>query len=187
MGKVIVIQFVTADGVVQDPDGSGGTPAGGWGYRFGLEAIAGDAFRLGSSLDDGVVLFGRLTWESFATRWPNRTDEFSTRMNKARKLVASRTLDDVAAWDNSTLLAGSLADAVGAEVRDHDVVVMGSTGIVRELAAADLVDEYRLLVCPIVRGCGEQLFPAGAPPITLDLTMAEQRGPTVLLQYDVVR
>ena len=93
----------------------------------------------------------------------------------------------MAAWDNSTLLTGSLADAVGVEARDHDVVVMGSTGIVRELAAAERVDEYRLLVFPIVLGCGEQLFPAGAPPITLEVTMAEQSGPTVLLQYDVVR
>src|ERR1700710_150966 len=94
MGKVIVIQFVTADGVIQDPDGSEGTPGGGWCYRLGMDAIVGDKFQLGSALDTGTMLFGRTTWEVFSTRWPNRTDDFSTRMNNARKVVASRTLQD---------------------------------------------------------------------------------------------
>jgi dihydrofolate reductase len=70
--KVIVIQFVTLDGVVEDPDGSGGTPGGGWAFRFGPRRVHGDDFKLGSILDTGVLLMGRTTWEAFSRRWPNR-------------------------------------------------------------------------------------------------------------------
>ena len=89
--SVIVIQFITLDGVVSDPDGSGGTPAGGWAFRHGPETVAGDKFRLGSTLDGGVMLLGRTTWQLFSRLWPGRDDPFSARMNAVPKLVASRT------------------------------------------------------------------------------------------------
>ena len=104
--SVIVIEFITLDGIVSDPDGSGGTPAGGWAFRHGPEAVAGDKFRLGSVLDDGVLLLGRKTWELFSRIWPGRDDPFSTRMNAAPKLVASRTLTDASAWQNSQAVDG---------------------------------------------------------------------------------
>ena len=90
--SVIVIEFITLDGIVSDPDGSGGTPAGGWVFRHGHEAVTGDPFRLGSVLDNGVLLLGRKTWELFSRIWPGRDDPFSARMNAVPKLVAAGTL-----------------------------------------------------------------------------------------------
>jgi dihydrofolate reductase len=114
MGKVIVIEFVTLDGVVEDPDGSGGTPWGGWAFRYGPEAVAGDKFALGEILDQGVMLLGRTTWQLFAKIWPGRDDDFSRKMNAMPKLVASRSLASVDYWANSTLLRGDLTQAVAA-------------------------------------------------------------------------
>src|SRR3954451_24502005 len=121
--SVVVIEFITLDGIVSDPNGSEGTPAGGWAFRFGPEAVAGDKFRLGSVLDDGVMLLGRRTWQLFSGLWPRRDDPFSARMNAVPKLVASRTLTDTSAWGNSRLLDGDLVDAVRHERRD--VIVTG--------------------------------------------------------------
>src|SRR3954468_22771757 len=112
MHRIIVIQFITLDGVVEDPDGSAGTPSGGWAFRYGPEAVAGDKFKLGSRLDDGALLLGRKTWELVSKLWPARSDEFSTRMNAASKWVVSRTLTDVGAWSNSTVMSGDLATEV---------------------------------------------------------------------------
>ncbi|MEU5263578.1 dihydrofolate reductase family protein [Amycolatopsis sp. NPDC021455] len=177
---VIVVEFVTLDGVVDDPDGSGGTPAGGWAFRHGPEAVAGDKFRLGSLLDTGTLVFGRTTWELFAKLWPGRTGEFADRLNAARKLVASRTLTDVTAWHNSSLLQGDLVEAVRREERD--LVVIGSVGIARELAVHDLVGEYRLLVFPSLAGQGRRLFD-GAAPADLRLVSSTQVGAGVLSTY----
>ncbi|MFK0156860.1 dihydrofolate reductase family protein [Streptomyces sp. NPDC090499] len=182
--SVVVIEFTTLDGIVSDPDGSGGTPYGGWIFRFGREEISGDRFGLGRTLDEGVVLLGRATWQAFARVWPGRDDPFSTRLNAAPKLVASRSLSDasdLSAWSNSRLLDGDLLDAVRTERRD--VIVMGSIGVVHALAAADLVDEYRLLAFPTVLGTGRPLFPAGGPPAELEYLSAERAGATVLTRY----
>lgn len=181
---VIVIEFVTLDGVVEDPDGSGGTPGGGWAFRHGPETVAGDKFRLGPILDTGVLLFGRRTWQLFSRIWPGRTDPFATTMNDAAKVVASRTLDSVAAWPGSTLLEGELVAGVERLRADRPVVVIGSTGLVHQLAAAGAVDEYRLLVFPTVLGTGARLF-APAVPEDLELASADVAGPTVLLRYRV--
>ncbi|RSM41229.1 riboflavin biosynthesis protein RibD [Amycolatopsis balhimycina DSM 5908] len=178
--SVIVVEFVTLDGVVDDPDGSAGTAVGGWAFRHGPEAVAGDKFRLGTLLDTGTLLFGRTTWELFAKIWPGRTGEFPDRLNAARKLVASRTLTDVTAWHNSSLLQGDLVEAVGREERD--LIVIGSIGIARELAGHDLVDEYRLLVFPSLAGQGRRLFD-GAAPADLRLVSTTQAGPAVLSTY----
>src|SRR4051812_40370957 len=110
MGKVIVIQFVTVDGIVEDPDGSGGTAEGGWAFRFGPESVAGDKFRLGPILETGVLLLGRRTWELFSRLWPSRTDEFATAMNRIPKLVVSRTAPVLDVWSNSVLVDGDLLD-----------------------------------------------------------------------------
>src|SRR5215470_20289991 len=110
--SVIVIEFITLDGIVTDPDGSGGTPAGGWAFRHGPETVTGDPFRLGSTLDEGVLLVGRETWQLFSRLWPSRTDPFSARMNAVPKLVASRTLTDVSAWANSRVMEAELTETV---------------------------------------------------------------------------
>ncbi|MCX5291287.1 dihydrofolate reductase family protein [Streptomyces sp. NBC_00183] len=179
--SVIVIAFTTLDGIVTDPDGRGGTPGGGWMFRHGPEAVAGDKFRLGAVLDDGVMLLGRTTWEQFSQLWPGRDDPFAARMNAAAKLVATRTLTDVSAWANSRILDGDVVDAVKRERRD--VIVIGSLSVVHMLMAEDLVDEYRLITFPTLLGTGDRLFPAGGPPVHLECESAEQAGPLVHTRY----
>ncbi|MFE6970680.1 dihydrofolate reductase family protein [Isoptericola sp. NPDC057653] len=186
--STVVIEFITLDGVVSDPDPSTGAPHAGWAFRHGPEPVSGDAFRLGSTLDEGVLLLGRRTWELFARIWPHRDDPFAARMNAAAKLVASRSLADEAAgrtWPGSRVVAGDLVDAARREERD--VVVMGSVSVVRALLAADLVDEYRLLTFPTVLGDGERLFPAGSAPAELECLAVEQAGAAVRTRYRRVR
>jgi dihydrofolate reductase len=179
--SVIVIQFITLDGIVSDPDGSGGTPTGGWAFRHGPETVAGDKFRLGSKLDDAVMLLGRTTWQLFSRKWPKRDDPFSTQMNTIPKLVASRTLTDPSAWANSQVIDGDLIDTVKHERRD--VIITGSLSVVHTLMAEDLVDEYRLLTFPTILGTGQRLFPAGGPPAHLSCLSAERAGAAVLARY----
>ncbi|PPK62784.1 dihydrofolate reductase family protein [Actinokineospora auranticolor] len=179
--SVIVIEFTTLDGIVTDPDGRGGTPAGGWAFRHGPDTAGGDKFRLGSTLDDGVLLLGRKTWELFSGVWPTRDDEFSQRMNAVPKLIATHSPTDTSAWANSEVITGDLVDTVKQERRD--VVVAGSLSVVRALMAADLVDEYRLLVFPTALGAGERLFPATHSPTYLNCVSAEQIGAAILTRY----
>jgi dihydrofolate reductase len=179
--SIIVIEFITLDGIVTDPDGRGGTPAGGWAFRHGPEAVAGDKFRLGTVLDNGVLLLGRKTWELFSGIWPGRDDPFSTRMNAVPKLVASRTLADTSAWANSQLIEGDPSDAAKGERRD--VIITGSLSIVHALITEDLIDEYRLLTFPTILGTGGRLFPAGHPPTDLECLSAERSGAAVLGRY----
>jgi dihydrofolate reductase len=179
--SVIVIQFVTLDGIVSDPDGSGGTPSGGWMFRHGPQSVAGDKFRLGGLLDHGVLLLGRATWQLFSRIWPGRDDPFAARMNAVPKLVASRTLTDVSAWADSRLVDGDLVDAVKREQRE--VVVAGSLSVVHTLMAEDLIDEYRLLTFPTVLGTGQRLFPADRGPVHLETLSVEPAGAAVLTRY----
>ena len=181
MGHVIVTAFVSLDGIVTDPDGSGGTPAGGWAFRHGPETHGGDKFRLGELMDTGVLLLGRNTWELFSRLWPNRTDDFSTRMNKMAKVVASHTLTDVSAFPNSTLMEGSLADYVRSEPRT--IAVTGSVSVIRALQAADLVDEYRLMTLPSVVGSGERMFGPSDHPVHLRLESVVPAGAASLATY----
>jgi dihydrofolate reductase len=177
--SVIVIEFVTLDGIAEDPDGSGGTPHGGWAFRHGPAAVAGDKFRLGATLDGGVLLLGRRTWQLFSGLFPARDDPFSQRMNAATKLVASRTLTDVSAWSNSAVIDGEVNDVVKHEQRD--VIVAGSLSVVHALDA-DLVDEYRLLIFPETVGSGRRLFPPDRP-VSLRAVSAELAGAAVLATY----
>jgi dihydrofolate reductase len=178
--SVIVIEFITLDGIVSDPDGSAGTPAGGWAFRHGPEAVAGDKFRLGSVMDDGVMLLGRKTWELFSRIWPGRSTPFANQMNAMAKLVATRTLTDVSAFANSQVVIDPV-DAVKREQRN--VIITGSLSVVRPLIAADLVDEYRLLTFPTILGTGERLFPEGTQPADLACLSVEQSGAAVLARY----
>ena len=173
--SVIVLHFITLDGIVSDPDGSDGTPAGGWAFRHGPGTVAGDKFRLGSVLDDGVMLLGRATWQLFSRLWPPRDDPFSARMNAVPKLVASRTLADTSAWANSRVIDGDVIDAVKREQRD--VIITGSLSVVHALMARDLIDEYRLLTFPTILGTGERLFPPAARPGTWSACRPGRPGP----------
>jgi dihydrofolate reductase len=184
MHRTIVIAFSTLDGMIEDPDGSQGAPNGGWAFRHGRATVAGDKFKLGATLDTGVLLLGRKTWQLFSGIWPTRTDEFSRAMNDIPKLVVSRTLTDVSGWANSSLLDEDLFAAVERHKHERDVVVTGSASVVHALAERNLVDEYRILLFPTTLGRGTRLFPAGSEPRHLDLVSAEVAGPTVLLRYE---
>ena len=187
MGDVIVVQFCTLDGVVSDPDGRWGTAYGGWAFRFGAGPVADDKFRLGTRMRDGVQLYGRRTWEHFARLWPDRDGDFADLMNAVPKRVATRTGIDAGAWSNSAAVQGDLLEWVRGEPRD--VVVIGSLGVVRALAAADLVDEYRLVTFPVVAGDGDRLF-AEAPGADFRFTHAgpsDAEGLTTLTTFRRVR
>ena len=127
------------------------------------------------------MLLGRTTWQLFSRLWPGRDDPFANRMNAVPKLVASRTLTDVSAWQNSRILEGDLVEAVQNERRD--VIITGSVSVVHTLMARDLVDEYRLLTFPTVLGSGERLFPAGERAAYLETLSAEPAGAAVLTRY----
>ena len=180
--SVIVIEFVTLDGRITDPDGRGGTAAGGWAFRHGPETVAGDKFRLGNAMDDGVMLLGRRTWELFSHIWPDRDTPFAAQMNAIPKLVASRTLTDVSAWSNSQIVGGDPVATVKSERRD--VIITGSPSIVHPLMAHDLVDEYRLLIFPTALGTGDRLFPDNRPPLHLECRSAEQVGAAILARFE---
>jgi dihydrofolate reductase len=177
MGNLIVIQFTTLDGVVEDPDGSDGTPFGGWAMRYGRQAIAGDKFRLGGMMETGTLLFGRRTWEHFSTLWPSRDDPFALAMNNADKAVVSHGFVDVTRWSNSRVVDAPLLEWVEREVTGRDVVVIGSGSVVATLAAHDRVDEYRLLFFPTATGDGRRLF---GETTKLSLVSTIPSGPGVL-------
>jgi len=181
VSQTIVLAFSTVDGIIEDPDGSQGTPRGGWAFRDG--PVQPDHFRLGSKLDTGVMLLGRRTWELFSHIWPGQTDDFSQAMNRMPKLVASRTRTDLSAWQNSSLMSGDLIDAVEKTRAGRDVIIAGSASIVHALEEHDKVDEYRILFFPTALGTGTPLFSPKAAPVQLRLLSAEASGPAILARY----
>jgi dihydrofolate reductase len=184
MNRVIVIEFTTLDGIVEDPDGSGGTPQGGWVFRYGPETVANDPFELGPRLSTGALVLGRATWQLFSKIWPDRSDDFSMKMNTIPKWVASHSLTDVSAWSNSTLIQGDVTERVRQLRDDQDVIIMGSLSVAHALMRADMVDEYRLIVFPITLGDGRRLFTSSAGAGELRMISAEPRGATARLRYE---
>ena len=164
------------------PGRTGGTPHGGWAFRDGPPPP--DHFRLGPKLDTGVLLLGRKTWELFSHIWPGRTDDFSVAMNRMPKLVVSRTLTDLSAWENSSLMSGELLDVVERTKADRDVIITGSASVVHALEEHDRVDEYRILFFPAALGNGIPLFSPKAAPVQLRLLSAEASGPAILARYE---
>src|SRR3954447_17868309 len=167
MRKLIVSEFVTLDGVVEDPGGAEGFDRGGWAFKF-ERGEDGDRFKLDEVMAAEALLLGRVTYEGFAAAWPGREDEqgFADKFNGMPKYVASTTLSNPE-WNNSTVLGDDLAG----EVREHaaaaggDLLVSGSVTRVGALVDQDLVDEYRLMVFPTVLGAGKKLFDAAGSPV----------------------
>jgi dihydrofolate reductase len=157
------------------------------GARYGPQTYAGDKFELGPLMRSGALVLGRRTWELFASRWPSRTGEFPDAMNGAAKLVASRTLTDVSAWANSTLIDGDLCATLEREREDRDLIVVGSTSIVHALSAQDLIDEYRLLILPSIVGGGMRVFAPDTPAQQWELLSAEASDGKVLVRYQRAR
>src|ERR1043166_1182066 len=152
MRKLVVSEFVTLDGVMEDPGGSEGLDRGGWAFQF-ERGDEGDRFKLDELMDADVLLLGRKTYEGFAAAWPDRTDEvgFAEKMNTMRKVVVSNTLEE-ASWANTTVVSGDLAEAIGHLKQEDggDILVAGSRQLVQELLELDLVDELRLMIFPVV-------------------------------------
>ncbi|SNY69003.1 dihydrofolate reductase family protein [Paractinoplanes atraurantiacus] len=169
MGDVIVIQFITLDGVVSDPRS--------WAFRYGQGPVSDDKFRLGERMEQGVQLYGRRTWEEFSRLWPSRDSDYAKLMNAVPKRVATRTGIDASAWAHSAAIDGDPLAWV--KDQERDVVVIGSLSLVHALAAAGLVDEYRLLTFPVVLGAGDRLFAEGTPG-DFRFTTVEAAGPATL-------
>jgi dihydrofolate reductase len=173
MSNVVVLMHLTLDGVVQAPgrpdeDLRGGFAHGGWARPRGDSVV--EAF--GGIAEGGALLFGRRTYEDFFSFWPNQTDNpFTPVLNTTQKYVASTTLQEPLPWSNSTLLTGDAAEAVDRlkQQLDKDLLIMGSGVLVQSLMRRNLVDEYVLLIHPLVLGTGRRLFAEGCPTTALQL------------------
>jgi dihydrofolate reductase len=157
MGRIVVTEFISLDGVVEDPGGSENFKYGGW--TFEIDTGEGMQFKLDETFSSEALLLGRVTYEGFAEAWPSREGEFADKFNAMPKYVVSSTLER-AEWNNSTVLEGSVTDAVAKlkREREGDIVVHGSVRLVQALVEHDLVDELRLMVFPVVLGTGKRLF-----------------------------
>jgi dihydrofolate reductase len=183
MGRIVVSEFVTLDGVIEDPGGSEKSQYGGWAFKFDRGAD-GDKFKFEELMSADALLLGRRTYEGFAAAWPAmNTDPFGQRMNGMPKYVVSSTLAE-AAWNNSTILGGDPVREVTRLKEDTgEILVAGSGRLVAALHAAGLVDEYRLMVFPIVIGGGKCLFDGVGMPVSLRLAEAVTAADTLLLRY----
>jgi dihydrofolate reductase len=174
MGKIVVTEFVSLDGVMEDPGGAEGFKHGGWTFEIN-RGEEGDEFKVDETNASDALLLGRRTYEGFAEAWPSRTGEFADKFNAMPKYVVSSTLEEPA-WNNSTVLKGDLADEVPRlkERHDGDVVVHGSAQLAQALLEDDLVDELRLMVFPVVLGSGKRLF--GETPDKKPLRLVDSRA-----------
>jgi dihydrofolate reductase len=181
MGRIVVTEFVSLDGVVEDPGGSEDFEYGGWSFAFS-RGEEGDKFKLDEALDADALLLGRVTYEGFAEAWPSRDGEFADKFNEMPKYVVSSTLEDPE-WNNSTVLKGDLADEVSQLRQAHEgnVVVHGSPQLVQGLVEDDLVDELRLMVFPVVLGKGKRLFGETSDKKSLRLTDSKMVGDGVAI------
>jgi dihydrofolate reductase/pimeloyl-ACP methyl ester carboxylesterase len=187
MSRLVVSQFMSIDGVVEDPGGVEGFQHGGWAMHFD-RGRDGSKFKLDEIMAGEALLLGRATYETFADSWPARTGEFADKMNGMPKYVVSTTLAKPA-WNNSTAIAGNVAQEVARLKRDlsGDILVHGSTQLVQTLIEHDLVDEYRLMVFPTVLGAGKRLVGELSVPPALRLRHTKPAGEAVILVYDTVR
>jgi dihydrofolate reductase len=183
MGKVVVTEFVTLDGVIEDPGGAESFDRGGWAFKFD-QGDEGGAFKFAELQAADAQLLGRRTYEGFAKAWPTMegTGEFGEKMNAMPKFVVSSTLEDPE-WENTTVLRGELADEVAAlkERFAGDILVAGSAQLVQGLLAADLIDELHLMVFPAVLGAGKRLFADGDAMRSLSLVETKQTADVVIL------
>jgi len=158
VGRIVVTEFVSLDGVMEDPGGAENFKHGGWSFEI-ARGEEGDKFKLDEAFSSEALLLGRVTYQGFAEAWPAREGEFADKFNSMPKYVVSSTLDEPE-WNNSTMLKGDVAQEVGKlrQEQDGDIVVHGSARLVQTLIEHDLVDEFRLMVYPVVLGGGKRLF-----------------------------
>jgi dihydrofolate reductase len=185
MRRIVASEFLSLDGVMEDPGGSEGTPFGGWTFRF--PDPEGMKYKLDEVYAHEALLLGRVTYDGFAEAWPGRTDDmgFADRMNAMPKYVVSTTLAQPD-WNNSAVITGDVAEELRRlkSAPGNDILVVGSRTLVQFLMDADLVDEYRLMVFPIVLGGGARLFgPSPAVPILHLVATQPLASGTVILTY----
>jgi dihydrofolate reductase len=182
MGRIVATEFISLDGVIEDPGGSEDFRHGGWSFEIS-RGDEGDRFKLEETMGSDALLLGRVTYEGFADAWPSRDGEFADKFNNMPKYVVSSTLEDPE-WTNSTVIEGAdLTEAVARikDEHDGDVVVHGSARLVQALLADDLVDELRLMVFPVVLGSGKRLFSETADKKRLQLVGTRTVGDGVLI------
>jgi dihydrofolate reductase len=158
MGRIVVTEFVSLDGVMEAPGGGENFKHAGWTFKIN-RGDEGEKFKLDETLGSEALLLGRKTYEGFAAAWPSMKNEFADKLNSMPKYVVSSTLDDPT-WTNSTVLKGDLVEEVSKlrQELDGDIVVHGSAQLVQGLLEHGLVDELRLMVFPVVLGSGKRLF-----------------------------
>ena len=158
MGRIVVTEFVSLDGVMEAPGGGEDFKHAGWTFKIN-RGEEGDKFKLDETLSSVALLLGRVTYEGFAAAWPSMKNEFANKFNSLPKYVVSSTLGN-ATWNNSTVLRGNVVEEVSKlrQKLDGDIVVHGSARLVQTLVEHDLVDELRLMVFPLILGTGKRLF-----------------------------
>jgi dihydrofolate reductase len=188
MAKIVVINHLTLDGVMQSPgrpeeDTRGGFSHGGWGSRNSDEEMLAAVYARVNESDGLRLLLGRWTYEEMLGYWNTQDSPFKEGLNNAPKYVASRTLREPLPWPNSTLLNGEVGDAV-AELKQQatgDLFVMGSGELIETLMRRDLIDEYLLVIHPLVLGTGRRMFADGVPPVALRLADNKTTAKGVLI------
>ena len=189
MRKVIVTEFLTLDGVMEDPGGAEKFERGGWAFQFD-RGPEGDKFKLDELMASDTLLLGRKTYQGFAAAWPTMMGEFADKMNGMPKFVVSTTLQE-AKWNNSRIIKENIPQAVSSLKQEQggDILVAGSARLVHTLMQDNLVDSYRLMVFPVVLGKGLRLFIDGSERHAFRLVEARPVGPAgvITLIYELVR
>ena len=183
MGKIVVTEFMSLDGVMEDPGGSEGATHGAWTFQFD-RGPEGNKFKVDELFESEALLLGRVTYQGFASAWPSRSDEFADRMNSIRKYVVSTTMSDLdASWNNTKVIRGDVVAGIAALKKEHrgDLLVEGSARVVQTLMRHGLVDELRLMVFPIVLGSGKRLFGDMDHAAKLQLTSSKTAGDGIML------
>ncbi len=180
MRRIVVSEFVTLDGVMDDPGGADKTEHGGWAFQF-ERGPEGDKFKLDETMAAGALLLGRKTYEGFAAAWPDRTGEFADKMNGMPKYVVSKTLKE-ARWNNTTIIKSQAVKEISKlkEGAGQDILVAGSGQLVAILLEHGLVDELRLMVYPVILGKGKRLFD-GEDRIALQLVESKPVGGGIVI------
>ena len=181
MATIAVTEFISLDGVVEDPGGSEDFKHSGWTFEID-RGDDGNAFKLDETMASDALLLGRVTYEGFADAWPSREGEFADKFNTMPKYVVSSTLKQ-ADWNNSTVLDGDVVDEVSKLKADTEgeIVVHGSVQLAQTLLEHDLVEELRLMLFPVVLGQGKRLFGETSDKKTLQLAESRTVGDGVLI------
>ncbi|MEX2236357.1 MAG: dihydrofolate reductase family protein [Dehalococcoidia bacterium] len=181
MGRIVVTEFVSIDGVIEDPGGSENFKYGGWSFEI-ERGEEGDQFKMDETRNSDALLLGRVTYEAFAEAWPSRDGEFADKFNSMPKYVVSSTLENPE-WQNSAVLKGNVAEEVSKlkQRHDGDIVVHGSAQPVQALIENDLVDELRVMIFPVVLGAGKRIFGETSNKKRLQLTDSKIVGDGVAI------